>query len=125
MSRRRLLARTPGGSLVALKVIRAEYAAERAFRERFRREARLARGFTGRWLVPVTAADAEAREPWLATAFVPGPSLAETVDGHGALPPYTVAALGARLAEALTEVHAAGLGAHRRHPGPGRGRVVR
>lgn len=103
------LARTPGGSLVALKVIRAEYAAERAFRERFRREARLARGFTGRWLVPVTAADAEAREPWLATAFVPGPSLAETVDGHGALPPYTVAALGARLAEALTEVHAAGL----------------
>ncbi|MFD9003222.1 ABC transporter substrate-binding protein [Streptomyces sp. NPDC059582] len=103
------LARTPAGTLVALKVIRAEYAAERAFRERFRREARLARGFTGRWLVPVTAADAEAREPWLATAFVPGPSLAELVDGHGPLPPHAVAALGARLAEALNEVHAAGL----------------
>ncbi|MGW1727900.1 bifunctional serine/threonine-protein kinase/ABC transporter substrate-binding protein [Streptomyces sp. NPDC002306] len=103
------LARTPAGNLVALKVIRAEYAAERAFRERFRREARLARGFTGRWLVPVTAADAEAREPWLATAFVPGPSLAELVDGHGPLPPHAVAALGARLAEALDEVHAAGL----------------
>ncbi|MEU9899993.1 bifunctional serine/threonine-protein kinase/ABC transporter substrate-binding protein [Streptomyces phaeochromogenes] len=103
------LARTADGTLVALKVIRAEYAADRAFRERFRREARLARGFTCRWLVPVTAADAEAREPWLATAFVPGPSLAEAVDGHGPLPPAVVTALGARLAEALTEVHGAGL----------------
>ncbi|MFF6783762.1 ABC transporter substrate-binding protein [Streptomyces sp. NPDC012510] len=103
------LARTTDGTLAALKVIRAEYAAEPSFRERFRREARLARGLTGRWLVPVTAADAEAREPWLATAFVPGPSLAEAVDGYGPLPPYAVATLGARLAEALTEVHAAGL----------------
>ncbi|MEU1532880.1 bifunctional serine/threonine-protein kinase/ABC transporter substrate-binding protein [Streptomyces fagopyri] len=103
------LARTPCGTLVALKAVRSEYAADRDFRERFRREARLARGFTGRWLVPVTDADAEAREPWLATAFVPGPSLAETVDGHGPLPPRAVAALGARLAEALSEVHAAGL----------------
>ncbi|GAA3903246.1 hypothetical protein GCM10023084_64670 [Streptomyces lacrimifluminis] len=103
------LARTADGTLVALKVIRAEYAADRAFRERFRREARLARGFTCRWLVPVTDADAEAREPWLATEFVPGPSLAEAVDGHGPLPPAVVTALGARLAEALTEVHDAGL----------------
>ena len=103
------LARTADGTLVALKVIRAEYAADRAFRERFRREARLARGFTCRWLVPVTAADAEAREPWLATAFVPGPSLAEAVDGHGPLPLAVVTKLGARLAEALTEVHGAGL----------------
>ncbi|KFF98645.1 hypothetical protein IQ62_23700 [Streptomyces scabiei] len=103
------LARTAEGTLVALKVIRAEYAADRDFRERFRREARLARGFTCRWLVPVTDADAEAREPWLATAFVPGPSLAEAVDGHGPLAPAVVTALGARLAEALTEVHEAGL----------------
>ncbi|MFG2935944.1 bifunctional serine/threonine-protein kinase/ABC transporter substrate-binding protein [Streptomyces sp. NPDC048282] len=103
------LARTADGTLVALKVIRAEYAADRAFRERFRREARLASGFTCRWLVPVTAAAAEAREPWLTTAFVPGPSLAEAVDGHGPLPPAVVTALGARLAEALAEVHGAGL----------------
>ncbi|GAA3804351.1 bifunctional serine/threonine-protein kinase/ABC transporter substrate-binding protein [Streptomyces phyllanthi] len=103
------LARTADGTLAALKVIRAEYAAEHSFRERFRREARLARGLTGRWLVPVTDADAEAREPWLATAFVPGPSLAEAVDGYGSLPPYAVATLGALLAEALAEVHEAGL----------------
>jgi hypothetical protein len=60
-------------------------------------------------VVPVTAADTEAREPWLATAFVPGPSLAEAVDGQGPLPAHTVVVLGARLAQALAEVHAAGL----------------
>ncbi|MFE6284750.1 bifunctional serine/threonine-protein kinase/ABC transporter substrate-binding protein [Streptomyces sp. NPDC057877] len=103
------LARTPDGALRALKMIRAEYAADPAFRARFRREVRLATGLTGRWVVPVTAADAEAREPWLATAFVPGPALTEAVDGHGPLPPPTVVTLGARLAEALAEVHTTGL----------------
>ncbi|MEO3842599.1 ABC transporter substrate-binding protein [Streptomyces sp. B22F1] len=103
------LARAGDGTLVALKVIRPEHAANPAFRARFRREVRLATGLTGRWVVPVTAADAEARAPWLATAFVPGPALVEAVDGYGPLPPYAVSALGARLAEALAEVHAAGL----------------
>ena len=103
------LARSTGGALAALKVIRAEYAADHGFRARFRREAEAAEGLTGRWLVPVVAADPGAGEPWLATAFVPGPSLAEAVTLHGPLPVRTVRALGARLAEALTEVHAAGL----------------
>ncbi|WP_419587040.1 bifunctional serine/threonine-protein kinase/ABC transporter substrate-binding protein [Streptomyces sp. Qhu-G9] len=103
------LARSTGGALVALKVIRAEYAADHDFRARFQREAEAARGLTGQWVTPVTAAEPAAREPWLATAFVPGPSLAEAVTLHGPLPERTVRALGARLAEALTEVHAAGL----------------
>ncbi|MFF0725293.1 ABC transporter substrate-binding protein [Streptomyces sp. NPDC004134] len=103
------LARAGDGTLVALKVIRPEHAANPAFRARFRREVRLATGLAGRWVVPVTAADAEARAPWLATAFVPGPALVEAVDGYGPLPPYAVSALGARLADALAEVHAAGL----------------
>ena len=76
------LARSADGTPVALKVIRAEYAADPGFRARFRREVRLATGLGGRWVVAVTAADTEARAPWLATAFVPGPSLAEAVDGQ-------------------------------------------
>ncbi|WP_326763053.1 bifunctional serine/threonine-protein kinase/ABC transporter substrate-binding protein [Streptomyces phaeochromogenes] len=103
------LARSTGGALVALKVIRAEYAADHDFRARFRREAEAASGLTGQWVIPVTAAEPTAREPWLATAFVPGPSLAEAVTLYGPLPERTVRTLGARLAEALTEVHAAGL----------------
>ncbi|MGV9312136.1 bifunctional serine/threonine-protein kinase/ABC transporter substrate-binding protein [Streptomyces sp. NPDC003691] len=103
------LARAADGTPVALKVIRAEYAADPAFRARFRREVRLAGSISGRWVVPVTAADAEAAAPWLATAFVPGPSFAEAMAVLGALPATTVAVLGARLARALAEVHGAGL----------------
>ncbi|APU43787.1 bifunctional serine/threonine-protein kinase/ABC transporter substrate-binding protein [Streptomyces sp. TN58] len=103
------LGRSPEGVLVAVKVIRADHAADPAFRARFRREAQAAGGLTGRWVVPVVAADPEAREPWLATPFVPGPSLAEAVGGYGPLPARTVRILGTRLAEALAEVHTAGL----------------
>ncbi|MFI9584945.1 bifunctional serine/threonine-protein kinase/ABC transporter substrate-binding protein [Streptomyces sp. NPDC052236] len=103
------LARSAGGALVALKVIRAEYAADPAFRTRFRREVEAARRVVSPWAVPVTAAGPQEREPWLATAFVPGPSLAEAVRLYGPLPYASVRILGERLAEALTEVHAAGL----------------
>jgi ABC-type branched-subunit amino acid transport system substrate-binding protein len=103
------LARTPGGALVALKVIRAEHAADPRFRTRFRREVTAARRLRGRWLVPVVAADAEAREPWLATEFVPGPTLTETVDGYGPWPVPAVARLGGYLARTLADVHRAGL----------------
>ncbi|MFD9355794.1 bifunctional serine/threonine-protein kinase/ABC transporter substrate-binding protein [Streptomyces sp. NPDC060031] len=103
------LGRSPAGILVAVKVIRADHAADPAFRARFRREAQAAGGLSGRWVVPVIGADPDAREPWLATPFIPGPSLSEAVDGYGPLPARTVRVLGARLAEALAQVHAAGL----------------
>ncbi|MFJ9322767.1 bifunctional serine/threonine-protein kinase/ABC transporter substrate-binding protein [Streptomyces globisporus] len=103
------LARSAGGALAAVKVIRAEHAADPGFRARFRREAEAAARITGPWVVPVLGADTEAREPWLATAYVPGPSLAQVVTAGGPLPPATVRALGSRLAEALAAVHEAGL----------------
>ncbi|MGW7572307.1 serine/threonine-protein kinase, partial [Streptomyces tendae] len=103
------LARSAGGTLAAVKVIRAEHADDPGFRARFRREAETAVRVTGPWVVPVLGADTEALEPWLATAFVPGPSLAEVVETHGALPTTTVRGLGSRLAAALVAVHDAGL----------------
>ncbi|MEU2068275.1 protein kinase domain-containing protein [Streptomyces anulatus] len=103
------LARSAGGTLAAVKVIRAEHADDPGFRARFRREAEAAARITGPWVVPVLGADTEGREPWLATAFVPGPSLAEVVGAGGALPTSTVRALGSRLADALVTVHEAGL----------------
>ncbi|MFI8425145.1 bifunctional serine/threonine-protein kinase/ABC transporter substrate-binding protein [Streptomyces sp. NPDC085479] len=103
------LARSPGGALAAVKLIRAEHAADPAFRERFRREARTAERIAGRWVVRVLGADPEAREPWLATEYVPGPSLAEAVALSGPLPEPAVRALGARLADALAALHTAGL----------------
>ncbi|MEV1069425.1 bifunctional serine/threonine-protein kinase/ABC transporter substrate-binding protein [Streptomyces sp. NPDC050263] len=103
------LARTPGGALVALKVLLAEYAEDQGFKERFRREVEVARRVDSPWAVPLVDADADAEAPWLATAFVPGPSLGEAVSAHGPLAEHGLRLLGARLAEALGEVHRAGL----------------
>ncbi|MDI3384677.1 bifunctional serine/threonine-protein kinase/ABC transporter substrate-binding protein [Streptomyces sp. B-S-A8] len=103
------LARSPDGTHTAVKLVRAEYAADPAFRTRFRRETEASARLSGRWLVPVVDADPEAVRPWLATPFVPGPSLAAAVDGYGPLPEPGVRTLGAGLAEALAGVHAAGL----------------
>lgn len=78
-----LLGRSPGGALVAIKLIRAEYADDSGFRARFRREVAIARQVRNRWAVPVVDADTEAPAPWLATEFVPGPALSEAVGSGG------------------------------------------
>ncbi|KUO10092.1 bifunctional serine/threonine-protein kinase/ABC transporter substrate-binding protein [Streptomyces sp. DSM 15324] len=103
------LARSTNGSLAALKVIRAGHADDPGFRARFRREVETAGRVVNPWVVPLLDADPDAASPWLATAFVPGPSLAEAVEECGPLPQATVRVLGARLAEALEAVHGAGL----------------
>ncbi|HET6358932.1 bifunctional serine/threonine-protein kinase/ABC transporter substrate-binding protein [Streptomyces sp.] len=103
------LARSGGGSLAAVKVIRGAYAHDPGFRARFRREVETAGRVSSPWVVPLLDADPDAESPWLATAFVPGPSLAEAVEECGPLPYASVRFLGARLAEALDAVHGAGL----------------
>ncbi|MFJ7778734.1 bifunctional serine/threonine-protein kinase/ABC transporter substrate-binding protein [Streptomyces yangpuensis] len=103
------LGRTDDGALAAVKVIRAEYAEESDFRARFRREAEIAAEVESPWAVRITGADPDAREPWLATSFVAGPSLAEAVSAHGPLPLRAVRILGKALAKALQVMHAQGL----------------
>ncbi|WP_155060066.1 bifunctional serine/threonine-protein kinase/ABC transporter substrate-binding protein [Streptomyces blattellae] len=103
------LARTGAGELAAVKVIQPEFAEQPEFRARFRREAASAGRVDSSWVVPVLGADAEAEAPWLATAFVPGPSLAEAVAACGPLPVRAVRVLGKMLAQALSAVHDAGL----------------
>jgi serine/threonine protein kinase len=103
------LARTEAGDLAAVKVIQPEYAEQAEFRARFRREAASAGRVDSPWVVPVLGADTEAEAPWLATAFVPGPSLAEAVAACGPLPTRAVRVLGKVLARALAAVHDAGL----------------
>ncbi|NUP25077.1 MAG: serine/threonine protein kinase [Streptomyces sp.] len=102
------LTRSAGGALVALKVIQAEFAEDAGFRERFRREAETARRVTSPWVAPLVDADPDAAEPWLATTFVPG-SLGKAVAEHGPLPVRSLRVLGARLADALRELHSAHL----------------
>jgi len=103
------LGRSPGGRLVAVKVIRAELAGDPGFRARFAREVAAARKVSGLFTAPVVDADPSAPLPWLVTGFVTGPSLAQAVADHGALPVASVLALAAGLAEGLGAVHAAGV----------------
>ena len=103
------LGQSPGGRLVAVKVIRPELAGEPGFRARFAREVTAARNVSGMFTALVVDADPEAPVPWLATAYVSGPSLAEAVNEHGPLPAPSVLALGAGLAEGLGVIHAAGV----------------
>ena len=98
---------SPAGRAVAVKVIRPELARDQGFVRRFRREVAAARQVNG--LYTATVVDAGEDPPWLATAFVPGPSLAETVEKRGALAEDAVWRLAAGLAEALVAVHDCGL----------------
>ncbi|WP_051900558.1 protein kinase domain-containing protein [Streptomyces aureus] len=101
------LGRSPSGREVAVKVVRPELAAESEFRERFAREVAAARVVSGAFTAAVVDADTEAELPWLATLYVPGPSLAEAVRADGPLPEPQVRRLGAGLVEALQAIHAA------------------
>lgn len=103
------LGRTDAGALAAIKVILPELAGDEDFRTRFRRETEAARRVDSPWAVPVTGADTEGERPWLATEFVPGPTLSDVVARRGPLPVRSVTVLGRLLSRALAAVHAAGL----------------
>jgi hypothetical protein len=103
------LAKSPGGRLVAIKLIRPELAEERGFRSRFASEISAARNVSGIYTAAVVDADSEAEMPWMATVYVPGPSLTDAVEDNGPLPVESVLALAAGLAEALQAIHRADL----------------
>ena len=103
------LGMSAGGRPIAVKVIRTELAADPEFRARFRREVAAARKVSGLFTALVIDADLDSPMPWLATAYVAGPSLTEAVGQLGPLSVRTVLALTAGLAESLSAIHAAGV----------------
>ncbi|MFE2531416.1 serine/threonine-protein kinase [Streptomyces sp. NPDC059371] len=104
------LGRSAGGRAAAVKVVKAELAEEPEFRARFRQEVAALHRVGGEWTAPVLGADTEAAAPWVATEYVPGPSLQQVVDsGYGPLPEATLRSLAGRLSRALRAIHGAGL----------------
>ncbi|MFI5772329.1 serine/threonine-protein kinase [Streptomyces sp. NPDC051658] len=103
------LARSRGGRAVAVKVARSELASDPHFRERFRAEVAAARSVGGFHTAPVVDADPAAAAPWLATAYVPGPTLAALLEAEGPMDEARLRQLGAALAEALAAIHGCGL----------------
>ncbi|MFE7129914.1 PQQ-binding-like beta-propeller repeat protein [Streptomyces sp. NPDC057638] len=103
------LARSASGRRVAIKTVRTELAEDQLFRVRFTREVEAARAVSGFYTAAVVDADPRAAVPWLATAYVPAPSLEEIVTECGPLPAKAVRWLAAGIAEALQSIHGAGL----------------
>ena len=103
------LGRSAAGRLVAVKTIKVDLAEEAGFRTRFAQEVAAARRVSGFFTAAVVEADPEADLPWLATAYVPAPSLARLVKACGPLPVGTVRWLAAGCAEALESIHSVGL----------------
>src|SRR5580704_7528813 len=103
------LARSPGGRMVAVKVIRAQLAEDPGFRARFAREIASARKVGGLFTAQVVDANLDDPIPWLVTAYVQGVPLSEAVEQHGPLTERSVLALAAGLAEGLIAIHAAGV----------------
>ena len=118
----RLLGRLGGGAMglvylgmsksgrpVAVKVVRPHLAEDPHFRRRFAAEVAAVRRVDGPYTPAVLDADPDAERPWMATAYIPGPSLGDAGAAHGPLPPETVYRLAAGIAEALASIHAAGV----------------
>jgi serine/threonine protein kinase len=118
----RLLGRLGGGAMgqvylgssktgrpVAVKVVRSHLAEDLHFRRRFAAEVAAVRRVDSPYTPAVIDADPDAQPPWMATVYIPGPSLGDVVDTDGPLPPAAVFRLAAGIAEALAAIHAAGV----------------
>jgi serine/threonine protein kinase len=100
---------SPAGRAVAIKVVHPELASDADFLRRFGHEVAAARAVSGIYTAPVVASGLNERPPWLATAFVPGPSLEQVVTEHGPLPEQALWSLLGGLVEALQAIHACGV----------------
>jgi len=99
------LARSTSGMKVAVKVVHARFAKDPEFRGRFRQEVAAARRVSGAFTASVVDADPETERPWMATLFIPGPTLSDHVKQKGPMGPYQLRRLMAGLAEALRDIH--------------------
>jgi len=97
-------------SLVAVKVIRSEYAEDERFRRRFEREIEAVRRVHGTYTAELLDSGYDRDELlWMATAYVPGLSLGEAVERYGPLPAPVVWRLAYEIGQALTAIAAVGI----------------
>ncbi|NDU73006.1 protein kinase [Actinomadura sp. DSM 109109] len=102
------LALAGGGRHVALKVVR-EGLDDPQVLARFRREARTVARVRSRYAAALVASGLTEEPFWLATEYVPGPTLRQAVQRYGPPPAATCVRLLAALATGLAEVHAQGV----------------
>jgi serine/threonine protein kinase len=102
------LGRGPGARLVAVKVIRSEYAELPQYRAQFRREAELARR-VARFCTAEVIEVVDGDPSYLVTEYVRGPTLSQAVADGGPLRPGDLERVAVSVAAALAAIHRAGL----------------
>ncbi|MEU9091372.1 protein kinase [Streptomyces sp. NPDC048428] len=103
------LARTSSGRPVAIKLIHQQFAGDDEFRIRFRQEVAAARRVSGAFTAAVVDAAPEAEQPWMATTYIEGPTLAQHIAAEGPLNGAELRRLAIGLAEALRDIHRVGV----------------
>ncbi|MEU8700952.1 protein kinase [Streptomyces sp. NPDC048680] len=103
------LARTSSGRPVAIKLIHQQYAGDDEFRIRFRQEVAAARRVSGAFTAAVVDAAPEAEQPWMATTYIEGHTLAQRIAMKGPLNGAELRRLAIGLAEALRDIHRVGV----------------
>ena len=94
---------------VAVKCVHRSHAADGEFRARFAREVNLVRRVRAAGVPAFRGADTRAEVPWLATEYVPGPTLDHHLREHGPLAEDALDAFSVGVAETLAAVHAQGV----------------
>ncbi|WP_436739859.1 serine/threonine-protein kinase [Streptomyces sp. BBFR102] len=103
------LARTSSGRPVAIKLIHQQFAGDEEFRIRFRQEVAAARRVSGAFTAAVVDAAPEAEQPWMATTYIEGDTLAQHIAAAGPLGGTELRRLAIGLAEALRDIHRVGV----------------
>ncbi len=99
----------PWGGQAAVKVLRDDHHGDQALRRRFAREVVVVAAIDSPRVARLLDADPLAEQPWLATEYVPGLTLTDSVLADGPMSDDGLRALAAGVADALRAVHEAGV----------------
>ncbi|OJF09448.1 serine/threonine-protein kinase [Couchioplanes caeruleus] len=97
------------GTLVAVKMVRADLASDDAFRRRFRSEVNRIRQVPPFCTAEILDADPDYEQPYLVVEYVDGPNLADVVAERGPLTAANLHGVAIGVATALTAIHGAGV----------------
>ncbi|MFN2594769.1 MAG: Stk1 family PASTA domain-containing Ser/Thr kinase, partial [Actinomycetota bacterium] len=97
------------GREVAVKVLHERYARDRAFVERFKREAQSAANLNHPNVVSLYDYGSDGDTYYIVMEFIDGRSLADVIAQEGPLQPERAAEIASEVAQALQRAHAAGL----------------
>ena len=95
--------------VVAIKLLRADMAADPSFQQRFRRESRMAARLQAPHVIPVHDFGEIDGVLYIDMRLVEGASLKDELRVHGALPPARTVSIVSQVAAALDAAHASGL----------------